>query len=199
MNIQVLSGATITPWLAALAALRIRVFRDFPYLYDGDFDYEHHYLAGYANCPDSVFILACHDEEVVGCATGLPLAAAHAEFSLPFEHAGMNVGEIFYFGESVLERAHRGQGVGHAFFDQRETHARKLGFLLTTLCAVERETGHPLRPPGYRSLDGFWRKRGYRPAPGLTAKFTWKDIDQADETTKTMRYWLKDHRTGSPP
>ena len=40
------SAGEIQAHVDELAALRIRVFRDFPYLYDGDLDYERAYLAG---------------------------------------------------------------------------------------------------------------------------------------------------------
>jgi len=38
------TGADLERWISELARLRIRVFRDWPYLYDGDADYEARYL-----------------------------------------------------------------------------------------------------------------------------------------------------------
>ncbi|HBF93820.1 MAG TPA: GNAT family N-acetyltransferase, partial [Marinobacter adhaerens] len=40
VSIRRLSGDQIKPYLDDLARLRIEVFRHFPYLYDGDMDYE---------------------------------------------------------------------------------------------------------------------------------------------------------------
>ena len=42
MNISVkrFSGTEAQPYLPDLARLRIEVFREFPYLYDGNLDYE---------------------------------------------------------------------------------------------------------------------------------------------------------------
>jgi hypothetical protein len=37
----------------------------------------------------------------------------------------------------------------------------------------------------------FWGKRGYRPVPGLTATYTWKDVDEAVASPKTMQFWMK--------
>jgi hypothetical protein len=37
---------------------------------------------------------------------------------------GMDVGRVFYFGESMLLPRCRGRGIGHAFFGHREAHAR---------------------------------------------------------------------------
>jgi len=48
----------VTPHLDAVAELRIAVFRDWPYLYAGDREYEKNYLATYAQSPESLFVLA---------------------------------------------------------------------------------------------------------------------------------------------
>ena len=42
--LKTLTGAAITPYLPTLARLRISVFRDWPYLYDGATSYEGEYL-----------------------------------------------------------------------------------------------------------------------------------------------------------
>jgi len=40
MHIQLFTGDAIQPYIRNLAALRIEVFKEYPYLYNGDFDYE---------------------------------------------------------------------------------------------------------------------------------------------------------------
>ena len=47
-------GAAIAPHVPDLARLRIEVFREFPYLYDGAEDYERKYLQTYINSPRSL-------------------------------------------------------------------------------------------------------------------------------------------------
>ena len=80
----------------------------------------------------------------------------------------------------------------HAFFDHREDHARSFErFALAAFCAVQRPADHPLKPHDYVSLDAFWRKRGFEKAEGLVTSFSWKDIDQPEETAKPMQFWLK--------
>ena len=143
---------------------------------------------------DFVVLVAAEDEgEIVGCATAAPLGSVDPAFAAPFLARGLDIATVFYCGESVLRASHRGRGLGHAFFDAREAHARALGgFKISAFCGVVRPAGHPSAPADYVPLDAFWRKRGYRKAEGMTCTFTWKDVDQPKETAKTMQFWTKD-------
>jgi GNAT superfamily N-acetyltransferase len=194
MTIRVasLTDKDLATALPAAARLRIAVFRDWPYLYDGSLAYEEKYLAKLAAADGAVIVAAYDGEAIVGCATAAPLAEVEHEFSEPFRARGFDIARIFYCGESVLLPAYRGRGLGHAFFDRREAQARRLGgFTHSTFCAVVRPDGHPLRSSDYRPLDAFWEKRGYARAEGLVCRFAWKDVDQPAETEKPMQFWIK--------
>lgn len=192
LEVRAVSGADIAPYLPALAALRIRVFREWPYLYDGDLAYEAHYLATYSRSPRSLFVLAWDGAEIVGCSTGIPLSDETEACQAPFLAAGIAPSEVFYFGESVLDARYRGRGLGQRFFDEREAYAQTLGgFAYTAFCAVVRADDDPRRPPGHRPLDAFWRSRGYAPRPDLQAAFEWRELDEAAPSAKSMRFWLR--------
>lgn len=192
LDIRSVRGPDIGPWLDAVAALRIAVFRDWPYLYDGDLAYEHAYLRAYAQSPDSVFVLALEDGRVVGASTGLPLEDDTEAFGAPFAATGVPAAQVFYFGESVLLPAYRGRGAGHAFFDRREAHARALGrFRWTAFCAVDRDDDDLRRPAGYRPNDVFWHRRGYARQPGMTMQLRWNEAG-VGETVHALTFWLRD-------
>ncbi len=191
LTVRTLEGSDLEPALDGLARLRLTVFREWPYLYAGTMDYERWYLERFALAPDAVIVGAFDGTALVGAATGAPLVQEHDEFKAPFHQRAYAVETIYYFAESVLLPAYRGQGIGHRFFDQREAHARGLGFESATFCAVVRPDDHPLRPPEHRPLDAFWRKRGYAPVAGLEAQFRWQDLDRDDETAKPMQFWLR--------
>lgn len=174
-----------------LARLRIEVFRDFPYLYEGDFEYERRYLATYMQSPGAVVIAALRGDQLVGAATASPLADHFEEFAAPFAERGLDVGEFFYFGESVLQRAFRGQGIGVRFFEERERLAKEAGFRRCVFSAVIRAADHPARPEDHVPLDGFWTRRGYSRIKGLTTGFSWRDLGEAHETIKPMEFWQK--------
>ncbi len=190
--VKSVTGSDIDAILPDLARLRIAVFRDWPYLYDGTLAYEQTYLKTFAAAKGAVVITAHDGDHMVGASTGAPMIEHADEFGEPFRSAGYDISKIFYCGESVLLKSHRGHGLGHAFFDGREAQAKRLGgFTHSTFCRVIRADEHPLKPADYAPLDPFWRKRGYEPVPGVTATYDWKDIDQSDETTHQMQFWMK--------
>lgn len=191
-KIQRLHGGEAAPFIPELARLRIQVFREFPYLYDGNLAYEAVYLKAYTDCKNSVLVLAFDGARVIGVSTGLPLAEAMGEFAQPFLSQGQDVNRIFYFGESVLEKPYRGRGIGKRFFQEREAHAMALGgFETTCFCAVDRPETHPGRPADYHSLDAFWTKLGYQKRPDLSATLSWKELDETEESPKSMTFWVR--------
>ncbi len=190
-RIDVFRGPDVLPYLEAVAQLRLRVFRDWPYLYEGALDDELGYLAAYAASAGSVFALARDGDAVVGASTGLPLLDDGLAIRKPFVEAGRDPAQVFYLGESVLLPEYRGRGIGHAFFDARHAHARKLErFALTAFCSVDRAQDDPRRPPDYRANDVFWHTRGYERQPGMTIHLDWHEPGRG-AITHPLTFWTR--------
>ena len=186
-------GEQLEPYVKGLAELRIRVFREFPYLYDGSAAYEREYLKTYLNAPNSIVILVLYGDSVVGASTGLPLSDETEEFQKPFREAGIDISEVFYCGESILLPEFLGLGIYQTFISGREGHARKLGeFKTICFCAVSRDEDHPLRPNNYTPLDTIWQKYGYVKRQDLYTTYRWKDVNENEESDKKMVFWVKD-------
>lgn len=196
ISLHSVSGDALEPYISDLARLRIQVFREYPYLYEGSLTYEQRYLSIYLKSPSAIFVLAIDDalpagEQVVGASSGVAFADEDEAFQAPFIEAGIDTQALFYCAESVLLPSHRGQGIYKAFFAQREGYARQLGFQGVCFCGVVRPDDHPLRPAGYQPLDSIWQHFGYQPQPDLIAHYCWQDIDQTEETSHPMMFWTK--------
>lgn len=189
--LRTLTGAALSEALDDLAHLRITVFHEWPYLYEGDMEYERNYLAKFAASKGAVIIGAYDGDRLVGAATAAPLADHFDDFAEPFLKHGLKAEEFFYFGESVLLPEYRGHGIGVRFFEEREKAARAEGFERIVFCGVIRPDDHPMRPADYVPLDTFWRNRGYEKMDGLVCDFPWRDIGDTEETRKPMQFWTR--------
>ncbi|MCD8525997.1 MAG: GNAT family N-acetyltransferase [Alphaproteobacteria bacterium] len=193
MEVLPLTGNALHDALPALADLRIRIFRAWPYLYDGTLDYEEKYLKKFSEAEGALVVVARDDNgHIVGASTASPLLGHADEFAAPFAARGHNPNRVFYFGESVLLPEYRGHGIGHKFFDYRENHARQSGnYDIAAFCAVVREEADTRKPDDYQPLDIFWNKRGFTREENMLASFNWKEIDSADEISHNMQFWIK--------
>ena len=187
---RIYRGAEISAIVPDLARLRITVFRDWPYLYEGDLAYETGYLARYAQ-GGAIVVGAYDGAQIVGAATGMPLLQHDDDFSGALAACDIAAEGVFYCAESVLMQDHRGQGAGHMFFDAREAEARAQGKTYSAFCAVVRPADHPMAPKDYRLLNEFWKKRGYQKLDGVFAEFSLLDIGDSEKTQKRLQFWIK--------
>ncbi|MEZ5796760.1 MAG: GNAT family N-acetyltransferase [Paracoccaceae bacterium] len=191
VTVRALTGADLDAALEGVAALRIAVFRDWPYLYDGSLEYERQYLQTYRDSPGALLVAAFHQGRLVGASTSTPMEDHAEAFAEPLKATGLPLERILYGAESVVLPGFRGRGLGHRFFELREDHARRLGRTHVAFCSVMRPESHPMRPATFRTNDAFWRGRGYAPLPGVFAEFSWKDVGDAAETKKPLQFWMR--------
>src|SRR5690606_35178394 len=189
---RILTGEALAAALDDVARLRIAVFRDWPYLYDGDLEYERRYLSAYRESAGAMVLGAFEGQRLVGASTAAPLEDHAEELGAPLVGLGYDLHDVYYCAESVLLPEYRGRGIGHAFFDRREAQARRLGRRYVSFCSVKRPDDHPMRPAQFRTNDAFWKGRGYMPLQGVFAEFSWKDIGMDRETRKPLQVWFRE-------
>ncbi len=109
LRLETVTGgpAALRPLLPTLARLRIAVFREWPYLYDGDAAYEERHLAVYAESPGAAMVLALAGDEPVGVATCQPLAEAAEEVRGAFARRGIDPARVCYFGAARASASSR--------------------------------------------------------------------------------------------
>lgn len=179
-------------YIDAIASLRINIFREFPYLYDGDYEYEKKYLNKFLNTVESMICIAFEGDHVIGAITGLPLKFEDEGVRKPWLVTEYPIDEMYYFSEVLLLPEHRGKGLGAELFNVAEDWVQSLNkYQIFTLATVVREDAHAQKPVEYKSLDGFWQKRGYIKTDNMTCHMMWKDLGETEETTKKLLFWCK--------
>lgn len=193
IRFQSFKGPEIGKYIDHLADLRIGVFREYPYLYDGDAGYERKYLQRYLNCDHCLIILAFDDRSAIpiGASTAIPLVNEIENTKQPFLDQGLKLDSFCYFGESVVNPHYRGQGIGRRFFEMREAHAMALNLSHACFCAVVRPDNHPSKPAQYYSNEAFWERLGYRKQANLETDYSWKEIGGEEEESHSMQFWTK--------
>ncbi len=196
-KIKNIYGKEIKSFRDQIGQLRIEVFKEYPYLYEGDLSYERKYLETYIQSEKSLAVLVFKDKKLVGTSTCIPLIDEEEGFQKPFKVDEYDLSKIFYFGESIILKEYRGNGFGRQFFEERENHSQRVmkDLELTTFCSVLRDKNHPLRPKEYRPLDLMWKKLGYAPLNEKVLEYKWKDIDKKTEDLKRLVCWGKNWST----
>lgn len=194
MNValETLTGEHLLSIVPDLARLRITVFREWPYLYDGNIAYEEKYLHAYMQSPGTAVVVARDGHEVVGASTCLPLKDEMACIRVPFEARWLDTSDFFYFGESVLLPPWRGQGIGVRFFEEREKHARITGNArFAVFCAVHRWKTDPRRPANAQNLAEFWNHRGFTLLPYVSCHLDWKEPGLEGHRDHQLDFYIK--------
>lgn len=192
IRVEAYRGEAVRKFIPAIAKLRMEVFREYPFLYIGDEEYEKKYLEKFVTSKEAVVVVAWKGSEIIGVSTGLPFIEESESLHAPFEKHRLSVKDYFYFGESVLQKKYRGQGIGHEFFRLREAHARALDhFKAICFCTVRRSPDDPRRPADYQPLGPFWQSKGFTERPDLIAFYPWQEIGETEETLKEMVFWTK--------
>jgi GNAT superfamily N-acetyltransferase len=191
LHFERLYGLDLVPRLQVLAELRIKIFRDWPYLYQGSHEAEAQYLQMYVDCPDSFVLLVWDGTSCIGASTSLPLLAAVEALRQPFIDSGKDLSRISYFGDLILVPAYRGHGLGLSFFTEHESHARRLGLDICSFCTVQRADDDARKPSDAVDLASFWQRRQYHRQEDLFCHFPWLDVDETLATMKRMNFWLR--------
>jgi GNAT superfamily N-acetyltransferase len=191
-NTKLLQGEQASEVIPDIARLRLSIFREYPYLYDGKSEDEYRYLRLYAETPDAFVITVSDSELIIGAATGIPLHCEHRELIDPFASSPYPVDKIYYVGELLFMPEYRNQGLGLSLIAMITDQVRSLGNYSYLTCAtLLRPDEHPLRPEGYAPIDRFLARTGFSLLPGVTTSFSWKETDGVVRDHQ-MQFWLKE-------
>jgi len=189
MQMKIIRGPGIAKYIDCLGKFRISIFRDFPYLYDGDISYERKYLGRYAQSESAVLCLVDDEHGLRAACTGIPLRdeedASKSVFSVE------EVANIFYIGEVMIRADARRGGLGQKLLSEMIDLAAADGYRQIVLFTVDRGFDPPLRPERYWSPEPLWRKFGFERDPEKRVLFSWKDVGSDVATAKPMSVWIR--------
>lgn len=192
INFLAKQSSDIEPFIEPIGQIRIKVFSEWPYLYEGDMDYERSYLGRYSESANSYALMAKDGEKLIGATTALSLLDESKNFQRPFLLKRIPIEQVMYFGESVLLKEYRGRGIGKIFMDERLKFAKSTpGIKMASFCSVIRDPKHPMRPSDTRDLDTFWESYGFKLMPDMKADYPWKDHGEDKPSLKQMQFWIK--------
>lgn len=186
---EVLKGNEIKNYIDELGRFRIEIFKEFPYLYEGNMEYERKYLSRYTESSESILILMKDTRGLIGACTGIPLQDEDTEFVRPFQK--IDIEEIFYIGEVMVRAGSRGKGLGTELLSKMLDLITRSRFKTVCFYTVDRRINHPLRPYNYKSSERLWKRFGFVMDPEKLVHFRWKDLGNSTETDKPMNVWIK--------
>ena len=139
IKIVTVTGDKVKALIPEIAALRIEVFREYPFLYIGDLEYEKKYLKKFTTMKDAIVVMVFDHETLIGISTGYPFVYEAENLQELLRSSGRNPEDYFCFGESVLRHTYRGLGIGKRFFEEREAHVRAMN-RFTHICFYTSKT-----------------------------------------------------------
>lgn len=192
-----LSGSNIHKYLTEVATFRIKYFRDFPYFYDGNLDYEMNYLKGYTEDEKSILIIIRNSKnDIIAVSTGVPLITTSdilSKAETVFSQSGLNPKDFYYYGEVILDYSVRSKGLTRLIYNEQELHARKFGFSSITIATVIRDPTDPRNVDRVASSDLVWKKLGFTQT-NIEFNYNWPTLQIDGKTVdceNKMIFWAK--------
>lgn len=195
-NIFIHKGEHIKKFISCVSQLRLDMFREFPYLYQGTYEYEKKYMEGYANNSKSMLGLAYAEKTLAGVFTGMPLISDSEivkDSKLLFIANNIDPSSYYYYGEVLVLPQFRRLRLPNLLSSRMDFEAKNMGFDNACFMAVSRSDDHPLKPKEYVKPDKLWERYGYKKM-NLCAKYHWPTI-HSDASVKDeeniLEYWHK--------
>lgn len=190
IRIEVFTGPQARAYFSQIANMRITLFSEYPYLYQGDINSEQAYLETYFCSANASILLVCDGDKIVGYSSSIPLIEEEDALKKPFIDRCLDLNDYLYIGEVMLCPEYRHKGITEKFFAYHENKARQAGYKKVVFMTVERSDNHANKPSVYQGLDPVWRHFGYEKSD-ILVYFKWKQIDTRQETLNSLAIWQK--------
>lgn len=179
-----------------ISAIRIKTFKEFPYLHQINSDYEKKYLGGFVRTPDSFIMSAKISNVLVGFITAIPLATKMQMFvdmQTKVSQNNLDIEKFYYIGEAIITSKYRGQSICSQLSKLAEAEIIRRNYSYSSFATVIRPDAHPLRPKNYSNPNKIFKHLGYTKS---TIRFTmeWPTTisdGSIKEQSNPMAFWFK--------
>lgn len=199
-TIKSFTGQEAERYIDQIAAIRLNMFKEYPYLYNGTVEIEKEYLQIYFKSSHANILLTFDsDDNVIGFSSSIPLSDEAEEIRAPFIEKQLNCDNYLYIGEGLIYPEYQGKNLVRQAAQIHEEIARSKGYKYLTFMAVDRPEDHPCKPDNYRSTDGLFKHFGYTKFDNMNVTLTWNQLDTNQEATNTLSLWHKEIRSSNEP
>lgn len=194
LNLITLKGNEAEQYFDKLASMRIEVFREYPWLYAGNLEYEREYLNTYLKSKNSLIILLFNtkNNKLIAASTSLPLIEADSSIQKPFIANKEEINDYYYLGETMILPEYRGSGYYSIFMKEREKIAKSLKYKYLCFMTIQRDNKKALMSADYKNPEPIWMHYGYTQLPNIKAEFAWPEIDDPSELQHQLVFWRKE-------
>src|SRR3990167_4137978 len=100
VTVEIYVGKDSADYIEAVSRLRIQIFKEYPYLYEGELDYERRYMQGYTSDDKAMIAIARVDGILAGVSTGIPLVSDSeivSDAKKVFSQENIDIGDFYYY------------------------------------------------------------------------------------------------------
>lgn len=189
IQIKTFRGEEITPYTKEFIQIVDQIYREYPYLYNGDDKEYEDYLASYSKTKEAMICFAFEGKEVIGIAAGMPMSMTRKSYQKPLLANSYKLDSLFYLGEFGLKPEYHGKGIEEKMYQEIENFA--LAGQFKELFLFEVESSKPVAKKSYIPQNDFWKKNGFIRHPELNFVINWVNINEKFESPHLAIYWIK--------
>lgn len=190
LRIESLSGAESKKYFEDFARLRIEIFREYPYLYEGTVENERNYIENYLSNPQSRIFVLFDGDKICGMLTTVPMSGEYQDIIASFEKTGLKSSESFYLGDMILQKEYRNRKLFPIFFNAALEHAKCKGFKTLSLMCIVCKDADWGRPAEFRDVVRLCEKIGFTKIDGGVIELKWASLAKGGEQkTHTLQLY----------
>lgn len=195
--ITLMLGSQIASFSNQIVLTIIETFKHYPYLLEGEYDYNQQYFKEITTSNHGGLALATLKEEFAGFLMGCPLAARQEQFADAFEIFKKNnftASDYYLFTDVVVLPKFQNKKIASNLFAYFEEWVKSWGYKGICLFIIQHNEDHALKPVDYKNIDDFYAKLGYTKTE-IQSISTWPTIMDAQGTVSFLEhvlyFWIK--------